>query len=368
MNMMAISTEHLGQQVQCPHCQAVVQTPDASAFGLAPPPGPDPVGAQQIPQYSPPPPQYTPQYSPPPQPPVHDHREDIFGEAPPSDDVFDAPSHGHAHQQPAAMHEESHTAVAEAQPEEIEEADDEEPADLSAMRARLAAARQSSNLAPTILVFLVPYAICCTGFIAYLLYMWPTIERLDYLPDPRPGKQRPGQVFVPAHNSKLAANRKIPIGESVRIGDIEFTPLAVTRTAGGDLQLDFKAKNISSKVAFVPIEMEFFHTEPKKLPKHYTFLEYAGQDTPRIFGGYVQYYDTNFDKERKVGGELQPNEEELIRLTTEMKYRDEAEKYKGGHYLWRLQLRRGNVVYHGGEIPVSAVVGVEFSDSDIKKG
>src|SRR5262245_30133687 len=33
--VMGIQVEHLGQQVHCPHCQAIVQTPTPEAVGLA---------------------------------------------------------------------------------------------------------------------------------------------------------------------------------------------------------------------------------------------------------------------------------------------------------------------------------------------
>src|SRR5262245_4158975 len=75
--MMAISVEHLGAQVQCPHCAAVVQTPPRSALG--PLPGPDPQGAA----VEPPQPQYD-------APSIHvPERESIFAEPEPSDDLFD---------------------------------------------------------------------------------------------------------------------------------------------------------------------------------------------------------------------------------------------------------------------------------------
>ena len=55
----------------------------------------------------------------------------------------------------------------------------------------------------------------------------------------------------------------------------------------------------------------------------------------------------------------------LIETAGEPKNREYVNRIKGGNYLWRLQVRRGNVWYHGGEIPVTAVVGVQFTDNDI---
>ena len=271
MNMMAISAEHLGQQVQCPHCQAVVQTPPASAFGLAPA-GPDPTVSAPPPNYSSEPAPIT----------VTEQPESIFAEAEPSDDLFDeAPRTPKIHM-PDDNHEAEHAAVAVEEQEPEPEEEYEEPADLSAMRARLASARQSSNVAPTILVFLVPYAICCSGFIGYLLYTWPTIERLDYLPDPKTLKagKGAGPVNLPAHGIALAANRKVPLGKSVRVGDIEVTPLRVWRLLKGDLQMEFVTKNLSS-APMTPIEMDFFaFAEGKLSALHVSRQQPAEKETP----------------------------------------------------------------------------------------
>jgi hypothetical protein len=355
--MMAISAEHLGQQVQCPHCHMVVQTPPASAFGLAPP-GPDPT-VSAPPGYVSEPPPIT----------VPEEPESIFAEAEASDDVFDqAPRTPKIHM-PDDNHEAEHAAVAveEAEPDE----EYEEPADLSAMRARLASARQSSNLAPTLLVFLVPYAICCSGFIAYLLMNWPTIERLDYLPDPKTLKagKGAGPVNLPAHGIALAANRKVPLGKSVRVGDIEVTPLHVWRLLKGDLQMEFVTKNLSA-APMTPIEMDFFAFGKGNF-RPYTFLDSnlrtrSDDQGSGGYGGYLEYFDGGLNKQR-ANGEVPAGGEENILITTmaEPRNRDYVHRLKGGNYLWRLQVRRGNVAFHGGEIPVTAVVGVQFTDNDI---
>ena len=355
MNMMAISAEHLGQQVQCPHCQAVVQTPPASAFGLAPP-GPDPT-VSAPPSYASEPPPIT----------VTEEPESIFAEGEPSDDVFDqAPRTPKIHM-PDDNHQAEHAAVAVEEQEPEEEY--EEPADLSAMRARLASARQSSNFAPTVLVFLVPYAICCSGFIAYLLMNWPTIERLDYLPDPKSLKagKGAGPVNLPAHGIALAANRKIPLGQTIRVGQIEVTPLHVWRLLKGDLQLEFVAKNLTAE-PMTPIEEDFF-AFGKGSFRPYTFLDSnlrSKNDDNTGYGGSLEYFDGGVEKQRQ-SRELPAGGEEHVVITTsaEPRNRDYVNRLKGGNYLWRLQVRRGNVTYHGGEIPVTAVVGVQFTDNDI---
>src|ERR1022692_525632 len=67
--VMAISTEHLGGQVRCPHCQAVVQTPPRQQ----PPPPPAPMPAEV----------FTPRVD-------SAEVESIFAPEEPSDDLFGA--------------------------------------------------------------------------------------------------------------------------------------------------------------------------------------------------------------------------------------------------------------------------------------
>src|SRR3989442_7615932 len=71
-NLMGVSTDHLGSQVQCRHCQAVVRTP------AAPTPASQPAASQLAPHF------FVPHAA---------ERESIFaGEQQPSDDLFCGPS------------------------------------------------------------------------------------------------------------------------------------------------------------------------------------------------------------------------------------------------------------------------------------
>lgn len=350
-NRMAISVEHLGSQVQCPHCRAVVQTPPASAFGAA--------------ASAPPPVQ--PEAPPPPK--SQEPGEDIFSEGAPSEDLFGQPTH------PKVMMPDEPRPAPVPQPvaagpapgpaaEVLEQADDEEEeADLAGMQARVHAARRASSMAPMILVFLVPYALCCTAFIGYLLYNWPTIDRLDYLPDPKRDGVRRTVLLVPAHDSPLAADRKVPLKETVRVGDMEITPLRIIRN-GDDLRIEFRARNASTNLIMTPIEYEFFRYNKAGVGsvKPYTFLEGVGQ-AERVYGGHLEFFQSG----RDVSGELAPGQEEVVRLMSEQKDRPRVSSLlaSNGRYLWRLQVRRGFINYRGGTIPATAVVGVEFTAQDV---
>lgn len=371
-NMMAIAVEHLGAQVQCPHCRAVVQTPAASAFGLAPPPGPDPAGAApppayNPPAYSPPQPQYNP-YPPPSYPQPAEvpsikppERESIFSEPEPSDDLFDR-----GDDQPRVrMPEPAGVATYEEHvPQEpLEQADDEEPADLGAMD-RVRAARQQSNLAPTLLVFLIPYAIFTTAFIAYLLYMWPTVDVFEHLRDPNP-KDGPKVMFLPKHDLPLSTRLKTKLNQPVQVGQVQITPLEVKKDGDG-LVLSFKAKNLSDSVPFKPMDPTFFE-EGKGEAKPYTFLELQGKNDQRVYGGDLEFFTVDG---KEAPGNLGPGQEEIIHLSTTVRPRDQAAVRhlltSNGPYLWRVQVRRGPVTFRGKPVSATAVVGVEFTAADIK--
>ena len=146
-NPMAIALEHLGAQVQCPYCQAVVQTPSSPhgsppGLDLAPPP-------QQI-SAPPPPPPIDHGYSPKPSAPLYDAAEHVEPNHEPADEAY----------------------------EEAPEDQDEEPVDIAAMRDRVRQARKSSTISATFLVYLVPFVICCTGFIGYLLFTRPKVDQM----------------------------------------------------------------------------------------------------------------------------------------------------------------------------------------------
>jgi hypothetical protein len=280
---------------------------------------------------------------------------------------------------PEENHEAEHAAVAVEEEPAQEEEPYEEQADLSAMRARLAASRKSSMLVPTLMIFLVPYALCTTAFIAYLLWLWPTIERLDYLPDPNMLKKAAGEkkatsINLPAHRSELAQNRMIPLGSTVQVGFIEVTPIQVKRIGAGELELEFVAKNLSPD-PMIPIEPEFWATSGGSF-RPYTFLDCNKRDETIDnkegggYGGFLEFFDVDAaGKERaRSRSELQPGTEEHIRLVTDLKSRKYLERIKGDdtRYVWRLQLRRGNIRYRGGDIPATCVIGVKFNESEIK--
>ena len=151
-NPIVVALEHLGAQVQCPHCQAIVQTP-ASAH--ASPPGPDLAPPPPVPPLPPPAPTRAPSFA----DDAYSAKQSVqpFSEGPPE---HAAPTYEAADEAPS---------------------EEEEPVDIAAMRDRVRQARRASTMSATLLVYLVPFVICCTGFIAYLLYIRPSINDFYWL-------------------------------------------------------------------------------------------------------------------------------------------------------------------------------------------
>ncbi|GEM_PF-4769323 len=358
--MMAINPEHLGAQVQCPHCQAIVQTPA---------PAPQMAAAAPQPAFAPPPPLN-----------LGEH-ESIFGQPEPTDDLFggaapqpkiempklDMP----APPMPLANSDPTVTlpSVGEAPPPAptpfSEAITDAPPADLDTFtpQRRLPA---SSSLAPILLVFLVPYAIFTTVFIGYLLYTWPRDNPLKNLPDIAPKGQPRYQV---KHDYDLDRNMKTALGQPIKVGAVEITPIKVKHTPENDLVLVFRAKNVSRDQTFNPIADEFMkfsrNTMDRGMP--YTFLERVHKDKlGKIYGGYLEWYKGA--KQIPGGFDIGPGEEATIHLISELDYRKrEVTNFVAAkeRLVWRVQVRQGFVNVDGKDVSATTVIGVEFTARDI---
>lgn len=373
--VMAISVEHLGSQVHCPHCQAIVQ---------APPPRPPEVRTEPAA--------------------ADGETESIFSPPAPTDDIFDSGPPGQLVEMPLekiraappdlAMHEadtepagtmpylepvhakeppafrESSEPQASSAPAWTEASTiaHEAPADdanLAAMQPRRVA--KSSALAPILLIFLIPYALLATGVIAYLLINQSRpYDPLERLPDPKP--KDGGPRLQVAHDSPLPAKLKTRFSQALRIGAVEVTPLKVQATANNELVLNLRLKNISTDQVFNPISFEFMKYVAGALTgnRPYTYLDLGEK---KLYGGFPEWLKGPPGKEEPFGGEIAPGQEELIRIVTEPKYKAEVKRLAKSKedLVWRVQVRRGFVDVRGTLISATAVVGVEFNAASIEK-
>jgi hypothetical protein len=363
--MMSISAAHLGSQVQCPHCQAVVQTPGpAGQLGTS---------ANPTPQFS---------------VPEAGERESIFGHPEATDDLFDAAppriemppperSPEAAPSRPAPVSTYEPTVSMEPAPVQSSlRHNDSRAAHASAFEDAAGDAiapivprnvPRRSSLAPILLIFLIPYSICTTFFIGYLLWVHNQHEHpLKMLPDPT--KEGAPRVRI-IHDAALPADMKVGLGQTLRIGAIEITPQEVKRIGTGDLVLVFKARNVSDDQTFTPIADQWLRYSGRSMtePKPYTFLERQRTEKQRIYGGSLEWVRGAGAGKKLVGGELNPGEEAIVRLTTEDKYRQVVPNMVSAseRLLWRIQVRRGLVPFEGKMVSATAIVGVDFTSREI---
>jgi hypothetical protein len=356
--LMAISTQHLGGQVRCPHCQAVVQAPPA-------PTAPQPQPQAALTEYMPPPVEAR-------------EMESIFAPAEPSEDLFDAGPQRPLVELPAEpqpMAAPTNVMLDAPAPQPLPPMDHavapgalpvddgvEELARLSRHRPVLG----QGYFVFMAMIFLVPYSVLMTLFVIYLWYYIATQPHpFDNLNDPVPKKDGARQVERAKHDQPLAKHQIVTLGKTVRIGALEVTPIKVVRDSLGDLELQLRAKNVSNNQAFSPMHPDFLKATAATKP--YTYLD-APSFFSRFYGGHLAYKRGN-DDNKTLEGDLQPGEDEQILLTTkDNKQVVERIVNSTENLTWRVQLRRGLVGYRGQKVSATAVIGVQFHAKDIDKG
>ena len=130
--------------------------------------------------------------------------------------------------------------------------DDITPASDNVGQRRYVAKR--SMLVPILLMFLIPYCLFATGFLAWLLYnRTKAPEPFEYLKDPAPSKDGPekkarGPERI-KYDARLPAKLRTPLSKAIQVGDVEITPLKVVQSYG-DLAIQLKLRNLSPDTTF----------------------------------------------------------------------------------------------------------------------
>lgn len=360
--IMAISTEHLGSQVHCPHCQAIVQTEfDAPQQQQSPKLAEPEIGG--LPEKT----ESDSIFSPP------EPSDDLFGAGapPPKIEIPEAARHDPLESAEPPWYDTPQEAVSTEAPkfEHAMEPADETAATLGAPRVQ----KKRSMLAANLLIFLVPYSLLATGVIVYLLFFQnkTSIHPLEFLPDHKP-KEGARKVEQIKHDLPLPEHLKTRLAHSIRVGDLEVTPVKVHLTRAGNLVLHLKMRNLSRDTLFNPISDDFLDLPEKNAAKggaNYTFLD-AGSNR--------RYYGSFADREGPpdiddFAGDIGPGQEETIRITTYPlnPKTDKAELRRLANspdpLLWRIQVRRGFVNVRGNSISATTVIGVSFNAREIAK-
>ena len=199
--LMAVSVQHMGMQVHCPHCQGIVQVPAAEVMTdktwLDKPDVPREKAAAPPPRE---------------EAPVTVSSKELTAEDLLQDSPIPSRSGKESAQEPAWM-------------KESDEKEADESSELPAA-PRIQRPRESM-LVPILLIFLIPYSLAMTGWVAYLLYQAHQESKndpLERLPDPKPGDGGPQQV---KHDQELPARLKTTLHQAIRVGDLEVTPTRI---------------------------------------------------------------------------------------------------------------------------------------------
>jgi hypothetical protein len=455
-NLMAVGNQFLGQQVACPTCKQVVVAPapqpvPSPAPVLTPEPEPEPVPFQQQPS-----PFQTLS--------LDSEHESIFS-TPTSDDLFDEPApvlgsglgsglgstleyqadpalepiqpmpgvepdpglNGTPEPAPVLTGDNLANPAADltpAQPLWSTQTQDQAPAEEPSPLEQPSAPRQrrrdtGGNWLIIFMIPLVSYAVLAT---ALIFYLWNRIEAvrnavgnpIQLMPDINgdwPGAKKAGAKALSWKATDdlvvaaLPGDRKVKLGETLVVGNLEVIPTKVERKKVGvfvrgfekpepcefeSLVLHFKFKNLSKEYAFVPLEDSFDrHWTGAKVenvpPLDAMPLTVLQVGSSNYFGGPADWLPRIPPKKLSnrhrewVEGRPGPNEVKQLQpgATQETFTCTDGQKkeivpaalgYKG-EIVWRVHLRQGPVEVKDRDqlIPSTTVVGVYFAAADIAK-
>lgn len=258
-----------------------------------------------------------------------------------------------------------------------------------------------------LLVFspLLLYAIFITIFSILLYRQEQDMEqklqhRFDIMPDEgdKPGVQKGKQISLWKYDPKLPT-KPLPeylcttLGKPIEIGDLQVTPDRVERKRvrvivdtsdpapceGDSLVLYLKMKNRSPEYAFAPLDNYFDRHWEKGARPPFTLLEVGSKQ--RFHGGPADWYPRGDSQHRREWVEgrrdlpevLQPGEQKESFVCTDgndstavaVLFGGATEGYRGS-LLWRVRVRRGLVRFKDKDYSLTAVIGVRFTDQDIR--
>jgi hypothetical protein len=266
-----------------------------------------------------------------------------------------------------------------------------------------------------VILSLASYSILATVFIIVKLVTipkpveYPLLEALPDLEGDNPGaSKRRSQVqmdekrVAQLNAEPVPEKLRVALGGTVRVGEVEVTPVAVERhkvavwvdtfqkperCEADSLILTLKIKNLSSDQAFFPIDnyfdrnYEYFDGSLKTRdgPQPMTILV-AGDS--RFFGGPAVWVPRTVRTSRKQvfrqwpdlpgrknldGDPLGPGQSLVTTIATDgndPRLEKHLQSYEG-RLQWRVQVRRGLVDLGNRRVPATAIIGVDFAAADV---
>lgn len=209
-------------------------------------------------------------------------------------------------------------------------------------------------------------------------------------------KSRPTEKFATA---PLPDHLKTKLGQPLEVGSLRVTPLGVSRsivkTAAersntaepceyASLRLDLKFENLSSEYSFAPLDNYFDRKYVGIGSPPLTLLE-AGDK--RIFGGAHEWVPVKRrpdkwkprqwpDERQEINVSLRPGKTMTDYVSTDgrndktahylLPHRDAKGDGYRGPMLWRVHVRKGPLWHRDRLFSATTVIGVEFTDKDVK--
>lgn len=402
--LMGITEDFLGKQMRCPHCQTIQLMPMINSTGNAEAAPPAPIVAVE-PETNSMVFTYQPSVNPAPQ----DVPQEILPL--PSSDQSPKDSHTVEANYASAPTEELSASenTSASQNEGAAPAPWDNAPSITGEVARKRPVGSKSMAMPIIFFSLLSYSVMATAILILVLVRMKTagpMHPLEYIPDvdgDNPGAKRTKIRFNHDKDRTqeiVPAQLRTKIGVAIRVGELEVTPLAVEKATVAvlvsgfskaepckedSLILRLKLKNVSADQSFSPLDYYFNRKWKEKsrnsYPPPFTLVQFGTEKPEKsFFGGPANWLplalagskksqspretveDENLDKT------LEPGEEMTAFLCTDGDDSSTQAIYTyHGPMLWRLQVRRGLVPVGAKEIPATAVIGVEFSTTDIKQ-
>jgi DNA-directed RNA polymerase subunit RPC12/RpoP len=251
-----------------------------------------------------------------------------------------------------------------------------------------------------LIVPLISYSILATIAVIYLRFVQTPVTQqphpLEMIPDlegenpnARHVKKKVSVNFHGRQELELPPSLRTTLGQSIRVGDLEVTPLRVAlrpiefvipgyrpdRSHADSLVLTLRLKNVSRDAAFHPLD-PYFVRRWKEIPgesKSGMPFTYLTVGKTHFYGGPIGAAEREERREsikgQKLEQELGPGEElETFICTSPDDGVREAVERASQPMLWRIQVRRGFVqTPNRGELSASAVIGVVFTREEVER-
>jgi hypothetical protein len=279
-------------------------------------------------------------------------------------------------------------------PVQAEELPEEDAAERPARPARTRPAAQPGGVPKALLYGVAAYALLMTVLAVYgLAFRSPSLppdHPLSIIPDTfgefdaaNRKKVSMGRVKL---DGELPANLRAALGGKIEVGQVTVEPVGVERrrlevfaegknekarqlaSPGDGLVLKLKVTNTSQDLAFCPLDPAFNRrTVTDDKPATRVVVEgevFAGGPIEWPFPTGTRRYEKDQQSDNTP---LRPGEtREYAVCSSTSPSLARAVKNAKDPVLWRVQIRRGLYDYNGREIPVTAVVGVEFRGDQVE--